>query len=124
MRKSFPYKRYYISTNIRLGFITLFIAKYTLFTWKRMICNNKIKYFMYRRQNPLVQLPLRFVVSQPRCHNDKLGVRATKEVQNEVMDSVQMVTSAGRTAGALLTHFNTTTNRCTAKTVTLPTIKL
>lgn len=79
---------------------------------------------MYRKQNPLVQLPLRFVVSQPWCHNDKLGVRATKEVQNEVMDSVQMVTSAGRTAGALLTHFNTTTNRRTARTVTLPTIKL
>lgn len=36
----------------------------------------------------------------------------------EVMDSVQMVTSAGRTAGALLTLFNTTANRQTAETAT------
>lgn len=45
-----------------------------------------------------------------------------KDVQEEMMDSVQMVTSAGRTAGALLTLFNTTANRHTARTVTILTI--
>lgn len=39
------------------------------------------------------------------------------------MDSVQMATSAGRTAGALLTLFNTTATTHTAKTFTILAIK-
>lgn len=56
------------------------------------------------------------LVPKPRCHNDKLGFRATKEVQEKVMDLVQMVTIASRTAGGLLTLFST------MKTVTILTI--
>lgn len=69
----------------------------------------------------LVGCPLLLPLPQPCCHNEELVVWDTPDVQEEVMDSVQMVTTAARTAGALLTLFITTANRHATNTVTIQT---
>jgi len=57
-------------------------------------------------------LLLELVVPQPRRHDEGLGVGAVEEevmeeVTEEVMDWVQMVSGAGRTAGAPVALFST-----------------
>lgn len=69
-------------------------------------------------------LLLELVVPQPRRHDEGLGVGAVEEeVMEEVMDWVQMVSGAGRTAGAPVALFSTAahTHTHTATTVTMLT---